>query len=74
MEVGNQFLVVRRGDGYVKLRERGGQPTDDKRFPRETIGDVVVIDTHDAYSTGFVTNAAKEVLLGDRVEARTQSP
>jgi hypothetical protein len=67
VEVGNRFLVVRRGDGYQPLRDRG-LPVDDKRFPRETIGELLVLDVRDAVSTGFMLHAAKEALIGDRVE------
>jgi hypothetical protein len=67
VEIGNRFLVVRRGDGYQPLRDHG-LPVDDKRFPRETIGEVLVLDVREAVSTGFVMHAAKEALIGDRVE------
>ena len=38
VELGNRFLVTRRGDGYQPLLSTG--PMDDRRFPRETIGEI----------------------------------
>jgi hypothetical protein len=67
VEVGNRFQVVRRGDGYQPLRNRG-KPIDDHRFPRETIGEVLVLDVRDAVSTGFMLMTTKEAQVGDRVE------
>ena len=67
VELGNRFLVVRRGDGYEPLLSKG--PMDDKRFPRETIGEIVVVDLRDHLSTGIVTNSVVESRVGDRVEA-----
>lgn len=67
VEVGNRFVVVRRGDGYQPLRSRG-LPVDDKRFPRETIGELLVLDVREGVSTGFMMTEAKETLIGDRVE------
>ena len=40
VEVGNRFIVTRRGDGYQPLLSNG--PMDDRRFPRETIGRLLV--------------------------------
>ena len=37
--------VTRRGDGYQPLLSTG--PIDDRRFPRETIGEIVVVDLRD---------------------------
>lgn len=69
VEVGNRFLVTRRGDGYEPLLNRKG-PLDDRRFPRETIGEVVVVDLRDHLATGYVTYSTKEARVGDRVESR----
>ena len=69
VELGNRFLVVRRGDGYQPLLQRG-KPQDDRRFPRETVGEVLIIDVKDTYATGFVMKSTKECRIGDRVEAR----
>jgi LysM domain-containing protein len=68
VELGNRFLVTRRGDGYQPLLSKG--PMDDKRFPRETIGEIVVVDLRDHLATGVVTYSTVESRVGDRVEAR----
>jgi hypothetical protein len=68
VEIGNRFVVVRRGDGYRPILATG--PVDDKRFPRETIAEILVIDLRDRLATGLVTRANKEARIGDRVEAR----
>jgi hypothetical protein len=69
LEIGNRMQIVRRGDGYQPLRQRG-VPIDDKRYPRETIGEVMVVDTRDDTATAVVLKSAKEIEIGDRVEAR----
>jgi LysM repeat protein len=68
VEIGNRFVVTRRGDGYQPIR--GDGPIDDKRFPRETIGEIIVVDLRDHIATGVVTYSTKEAAIGDRVEAR----
>ncbi|MCU1280657.1 MAG: Peptidoglycan-binding lysin domain protein [bacterium] len=68
VEIGNRFLVTRRGDGYQPILAKG--PMDDRRFPRETIAEVVVVDLRDHLATGFVTYSTVEARVGDRVEAR----
>jgi hypothetical protein len=67
VELGNNFQVVRRGDGYQPLLWQG-EPIDDKRFPREVIGDIEVVELRDRLATGWVTHSAKEARIGDRVE------
>ena len=66
--VGNRFLITRRGDGFLPLRATG--PIDDKRFPREVIGEILVVDVRENLSTGIVLRTIKETNIGDRVEAR----
>jgi LysM domain len=67
VELGNMFQIVRRGDGYQPLLWRG-DPVDDKRFPREVLGQVEVVDLRDRLATGWVTRSTKEARIGDRVE------
>jgi hypothetical protein len=69
VEIGNRFLVVRRGDGYQPMLARNG-PVDDKRFPRETVAEILVIEPREAIAIGIVTHADKEARIGDRIEAR----
>ncbi len=66
--LGNRLFITRRGDGYQPLLSKG--PMDDRRFPRETIGEIVVVDLRDHLATGFVTYSTVESRVGDRVEAR----
>ena len=61
-------MVTRRGDGYQPLLAKG--PVDDRRFPRENIAEIIVVDLRDHLATGFVTYSTKEARVGDRVEAR----
>jgi hypothetical protein len=68
VQVGNRFLIVRRGDGYQPVLSAG--PVDDKRFPRETIAEAMVIDLRNGIATALVTKSTKEARVGDRVEAR----
>jgi hypothetical protein len=68
VEIGNRFIVTRRGDGYEPLLSSG--PMDDHRFPRETIGQILVVDLRDHIATGLMTHSTVEARVGDRVEAR----
>jgi methionine-rich copper-binding protein CopC len=68
VEVGNRFVVVRRGDGYQPLL--ADVQTEDERYPREVIAEVLVVDVREKTCTGVVTRALKEVQMGDRVQAR----
>ena len=69
VEIGNRFLVTRRGDGYQPVLASG--PIDDRRFPRETVGEIIVVDIREHVSTGLVTHSTIESRVGDRVESRT---
>lgn len=68
VELGNRFIVTRRGDGYQPVLAHG--PVDDRRFPRENIAEILVVDLRDHLATGFVMKSIKEARVGDRVEAR----
>jgi LysM repeat protein len=67
VEIGNRFIVTRRGDGYQPILSKG--PMDDRRFPRETIGQILVVDLRDHIATGLMTHSTVEARVGDRVEA-----
>ena len=66
VEIGNRFVVTRRGDGYEPLLSSG--PMDDRRFPRENIGELLVVDLRDHIATCFMTRSTVEARIGDRVE------
>jgi LysM repeat protein len=68
VEVGNRFLIVRRGDGY-REELTAHEPIDDNRYPREDFGEVIVLEVRDRSSTCLVLRTLKELHLGDRVEA-----
>ena len=68
LEVGNRLLVVRRGDGYAPVLKP--RPIDDPRFPAETLGEILIVETRDHISTGLVTRSNLEARVGDRVESR----
>jgi len=68
VELGYLFEVVRRGDGYQPLLKR--EPVDDKKYPREAVADVLIVDVRQRTATGVVIRGEKEVRVGDRVEAR----
>ncbi len=67
VQIGNRFLVTRRGDGYLPILASG--PMDDRRFPRETIGQILIVDLRDHLATGIVIDSSVEARVGDRVEA-----
>jgi hypothetical protein len=66
--LGNRFFVTRRGDGYQPILAQG--PIDDKRFPREIVAEILIIDTRQSLAAGLVIRSARETRVGDRVEAR----
>jgi hypothetical protein len=67
VEEGNRFTVVRSGDPYG--REPGKLAWDD-RFPKEDVGDLLVVDVRETASAALVTRSLTELEAGDRVEMR----
>jgi hypothetical protein len=69
VQEGNVFKVVRAGDPY------GGPQTWarwDDRFPKEDVGELLVIDVKDGASTALVTRSVVELYVGDRIEMRPE--
>jgi hypothetical protein len=72
VEEGNVFTVTRAGDPH-------GQPLDvhnlslaeNRRLPTEDIGELLVVDAKDNFSTALVVRSLRELFAGDRVEMRT---
>lgn len=60
VEVGNRFVVFRRGDGYYDLDE-----AELEKLPWEPIAEVMVIETKDHFSTGLLINTVREIEVGD---------
>ncbi len=69
LAVGNRLQIARRGDGYQSERVTGKQ-IDNSRFPREVLGEVVIVEVRKNTSTAVVTRSIREVAVGDKVEAR----
>jgi hypothetical protein len=66
--VGNRFLVTRQGDGYDLMMP--SEAKEDKRFPKENIAEILVLETRDDASVGLVTRELREVRPGDEVRLR----
>jgi hypothetical protein len=67
VEEGNVFRVVRSGD-LLNL-DRGAIPND-AHFPKEVVGNLLVVDVKDTTSTALITRSLRELAIGDRVEMR----
>jgi hypothetical protein len=71
VEEGNVFTVLRAGDPY-------GQPIgiddlsirEDRSYPSEDIGELLVVDAKENFSTALVMRSLRELFAGDRVEMR----
>ncbi len=69
VEEGNLFTVIRSGDLYGKDPFK---PSNDPALPNEDVGSLLVIDVKERASAALVTRSMKELLIGDRVEMRTE--
>lgn len=63
VRVGNRFYIFQKREGLQKLDEQA-----DEKIPWQRIGQVLVIDIKENYSTGIIIDSAIEVLVGDRLE------
>jgi len=71
VEEGNVFTVLRAGDPYGKELDIGNLSIpEDRRMPSEDIGELLVIDAKENYSTALVVRSLRELAAGDRVEMR----
>ncbi|BDG05926.1 LysM peptidoglycan-binding domain-containing protein [Anaeromyxobacter oryzae] len=68
VEEGNVFNVVRSGD--LSGRHPNTVPNDPS-LPKETVGDLLVIDAREHASAALVTRSLSELLIGDHVEMRS---
>ncbi len=71
VQVGNRFLVVRRGDAYQRVLSPGdnvGQK--DKDYPARAIGEIIVLQTGEQACLGVVSFSVHEFGIGDRVFMR----
>ncbi|MBI5070527.1 MAG: LysM peptidoglycan-binding domain-containing protein [Deltaproteobacteria bacterium] len=71
VEEGNVFTVLRAGDPYAKdLDLTNLSMREDRRLPSEDIGELLVVDAKENYSTALVVRSLRELAAGDRVEMR----
>jgi hypothetical protein len=70
LSMGNEMLVVRRGDALPREPGRDSAGMDDRRYPDHYIASLIVVDVGERTSLGVVTRADKEVLIGDHVLMR----
>jgi hypothetical protein len=68
VEEGNLLNVVRSGD--LAHRDPNTVPHDPS-LPKETVGDLLVIDAREHASAALVVRSLTELLIGDRVEMRS---
>ncbi len=74
---GNRFFVVRQTDAWrdsldAPEREMGALAPSPglKNYPKESVGELVVVHTRPATSACLVTRSTQAIVPGDRVEAR----
>jgi hypothetical protein len=70
VEEGNVFTVVRSGDMYGRDPY---VPPWDPALPKEDVGYLLVIDVKEKASAALVTKSLRELLVGDRVEMRSEA-
>jgi hypothetical protein len=70
VEVGNVFTAVRSGDPYGKPPKA---PMREEGWPKEDMGEMLVIDAQETVSTALVTRSIHELAIGDEVEMRMAS-
>ncbi|HOI09291.1 MAG TPA: LysM domain-containing protein [Myxococcota bacterium] len=58
---GNRFLVREKGDGVDEFNPK---PKKRKDFPKETLGEIIVIEAYEKTSLGLITYANREIRLG----------
>ncbi|MCP4446064.1 MAG: LysM peptidoglycan-binding domain-containing protein [Myxococcales bacterium] len=71
VQVGNRFLVVRRGDAYQKTMKPGSSVgQEDEDYPARAIGEIIVVQTGKQACLGVVSFSIHEFGIGDRVFMR----
>ncbi len=68
VEPGNRLFVIRRGDGYSRLLET--LPAFDPSYPKEVVGELVVVDVRENLAVAWVLRSSKEMRVGDVAEMR----
>lgn len=67
--VGNRSFVIRRGDGYRGVME--GWDRFDPKYPKEVVGELLIVDVTDDASVAWVAHTQKEIRVGETTELRT---
>jgi len=74
VKVGYTFYVTRRGDSYRGLLQfQQKTRRAERKWPRQLVAQIVVVDVGWNHSVGYVAKALKEIRLGDRVELLVDS-
>jgi hypothetical protein len=64
VRTGNRFFVYQRYEGLHKGLDRAL----DEKVPWTRVGQVMVLDVREAYSTAVITRSKRELIVGDRLE------
>jgi len=71
VEDGNVFTVTRAGDPYGKPLDLDTLGIEENQaLPAEDIGELLVVDAKENFSTALVVRSLRELFAGDRVEMR----
>lgn len=63
MRVGNRFFVYQRWEGMTRDRDDL-----EKEVPWTRVGQVMILDVRENYSTAIITDSSREIQVGDRLE------
>jgi len=63
VRVGNRFFIFQRREGISFAKEDL-----DPEVPWQRVGQVMVLDVKERYSTAVITNSVREITVGDRLE------
>lgn len=67
VRVGNRFFVYQRQEGLT-FHDNAEAKEPDAKVPWSRIGQIILIDVRENYSTGIITDSAREIFVGDRLE------
>jgi hypothetical protein len=70
LEEGNVLTVVRSGDPYDRDPYAAAW---DPSFPKEDVGQLLVIDVKERASAALITRSLAELVIGDRIEMRSEA-
>ncbi len=70
IQVGNRLYAIRRGDAYPGLLAKTTSTAEDRRYPKEIVAEITIVDVRDKTAAGLITRSLREIRVGDKVEAR----